>query len=426
MKTIKATTLLALLALTACNKDQFDQNKYQGSVDTQFMIDYADPDHDWCLTKSDTITIRTPETSIYSVQILTDNPYTSATAEIAAEGITYVWDDYSAEMAFTVPVTQHTLYVAALDQSGNYIGVMPFTYGTDEVEVKRADLLQNGTLTWPGYQKFTYLYESTFPQPDDFDYNDMVLRISKSLPNLANSNDVDLTVTLDACGAGELYAAAIQLAGIPYSAISKVEIVGGKAMDEGYPIDPMFITNKSTLQRGHNGNAVIRLFECAQYALARNTDEWGDIAVIRYNTAPSDRENYSATVKPVTLTYRITFNSRDVARLFTFDRIDPFLIHEYNMGYWEVHTYPHKFDLVISDMDTNVRAYDNHISWSLVIPKGDFRYPIEGMPLSTFNADVDATFGPYDGFADWMKSHLTNRSWYLSVTRPQMVYQPKQ
>ncbi len=424
MKTIKATTLLALLALTACNKDQFDQNKYQGSVDTQFMIDYADPDHDWCLTKSDTITIRTPETSIYSVQILTDNPYTSATAEIAAEGITYVWDDYSAEMAFTVPVTQHTLYVAALDQSGNYIGVMPFTYGTDEVEVKRADLLQNGTLTWPGYQKFTYLYESTFPQPDDFDYNDMVLRISKSLPNLANSNDVDLTVTLDACGAGELYAAAIQLAGIPYSAISKVEIVGGKAMDEGYPIDPMFITNKSTLQRGHNGNAVIRLFECAQYALARNTDEWGDIAVIRYNTSHEVAENYSAIVDPVTRTYRITFNSRDVARLFTFDHIDPFIIHEYNTGYWEVHTFPHRFEMLISNMDTNLSAYDYPVSWSLVIPKSDFRYCRQGISLSSYNSTTGEVFGPYTDFTTWMQNHnnAQARKWYETLNVPSLVY----
>ena len=426
MKINKMTTAvaaLAMLAMTGCNKDQFDQNKYQGSVDTQFMIDYADPDHDWCLTKSDTITINTSEEKIYSVQVLTADPYGTTKPEIAAEGVCY---GNHATLAYTIPSTQSTVYIAALDNEGSYLGVIPFQYGTKQIDLLSNQLTKGSSLTSPTAQTFTYLYESTFPHPDDFDYNDMVLRISKSMPNPGNAYIVDLSVKLEACGAGELYAAAIQLAGIPYSAISKVEIVGGKAMDEGYPIDPMFITNKSTLQRGHNGNAVIRLFECAQYALARNTDEWGDIAVIRYNTAPSDRENYSATVKPVTLTYRITFNSRDVARLFTFDRIDPFLIHEYNMGYWEVHTYPHKFDLVISDMDTNVRAYDNHISWSLVIPKGDFRYPIEGMPLSTFNADVDATFGPYDGFADWMKSHLTNRSWYLSVTRPQMVYQPKQ
>ena len=42
-----AVVAFALTAMTGCKKDQFDQKVYQGSVDTQFMIDNADPDHDW-------------------------------------------------------------------------------------------------------------------------------------------------------------------------------------------------------------------------------------------------------------------------------------------------------------------------------------------------------------------------------------------
>lgn len=416
-----AVAALAMLAMTGCNKDQFDQNKYQGSVDTQFMIDYADPDHDWCLTKSDTITINTSEEKIYSVQVLTADPYGTTKPEIAAEGVCY---GNHATLAYTIPSTQSTVYIAALDNEGSYLGVIPFQYGTKQIDLLSSQLTKGSSLTSPTAQTFTYLYESTFPHPDDFDYNDMVLRISKSMPNPGNAYIVDLSVKLEACGAGELYAAAIQLAGIPYSAISKVEIVGGKAMDEGYPIDPMFITNKSTLQRGHNGNAVIRLFECAQYALARNTDEWGDIAVIRYNTSHEVAENYSAIVDPVTRTYRITFNSSEVARNFCFDHIDPFIIHEYNSGYWEVHTFPHRFEMLISNMETNLSAYDYPVSWSLVIPKSDFRYCRQGISLSSYNSTTGEVFGPYTDFTTWMQNHnnAQARKWYETLNVPSLVY----
>lgn len=128
--------------------------------------------------------------------------------------------------------------------------------------------------------------------PDDFDYNDMVLRISKKKPEIGNSYVIDLEVTLAACGAGELYAGAIQLDGIRKDDIESVEIVGGKAMDDGYPTTPTFITDNSTLQQGRNGYAVIRLLECAQWAISKQQDNVGDIAVIRYNTEPTDKENF--------------------------------------------------------------------------------------------------------------------------------------
>ena len=422
--TLLIISVVTLLTTGSCSKELFDKETYDGFVDYNFMVDNADPEHDWCLTKNDTITIKTPESSIYSVQILTENPYTSSNSEIAAEGITYVWDGAQAELAYTLPITKTTAYVAALDDSGNYMGVVPFTYGTKELEVTIANLQRPGTLTTPTYQTFTYLYCSTFPTPGDFDYNDMVLRISKSLPNLANSNTIDLTVKLEACGASEIYAAAIQLAGVKYDDISKVEIVSGEAMDKDYPLSRIFITNANTIFRGRNGEAVINLFECAQWALGKKKNTQGDISVIRYNTSHEEKENYSATVDPVVTTYRITFKSREKARLFTFDQIDPFIVHQNtNGGIWEVHTYAHKFDETIwGSFNGNQSAYENHVSWSLVIPYADFRYTIEGSSLSSFNSNISSTYGAYEGFADWMKNHLTSRDWYLHISRPQLVY----
>ena len=98
------------------------------------------------------------------------------------------------------------------------------------------------------------------------------------------------------------------------------------------------------------------------------------------------------------------------------------VIHEYNSGFFEVHTYDHKFDLCISPINTNMLDYDNHISWSLVIPKGDFRYPIEGISLCSYNSETGEVFGPYRGFSGWMQDHYTNLDWYKSVTQATLVY----
>ena len=427
MKTRKQTALVALAVIalaSSCSKEQFDRNLYNEEVSYQFMVDNADPNHDWCLTKNATITVRASETSVYRVQLLTADPYTAAGAEIVAESAIFGGAE---TLTYTVPATTQTLYVEAYDREGYDLGCMPITYGTESLNLKTADLTKSGTIYAAQPQTFTYLYESSFPQPEDFDFNDMVLRISKRYPSIGNMYEIDLTVKLEACGAGELYAAAIQLDGIKYDDIEKVEIVNGKPMDDGYPLNIYTLTKTEPTkiwQRGHNGNAVIRLFECAQWALSRQTDYAGDISIIHYNTTHEDVENQSATISPVTATYRITFKDADVAHKLTFDCIDPFIIHQdaNSGGIFEVHTYAHKFDLCISDIETNLRAYDNHVSWALVIPKRDFRYPSEGMSICNYNKDTDETFGPYMGFAEWMKNRLGNRSWYQTLNYPSMVY----
>ena len=421
MKISKTTFILALalLAMASCKKDLYDKDLYNGLVASQFMIDNADPDHDWRLTKHSSIFVKSLDENIRSIQILTENPYTSASAEIVAESIVFGTAD---ELSYTVSVLTNELYVVAYDVYGNDLGYVKFAYDALSLDLSLSSLTKPGTINKPSYQTYTYLYESNFPMPDDFDYNDMVLRISKKKPEIGNSYVIDLTVTLEACGAGELYAGAIQLDGIRKDDIESVEIVGGKAMDDGYPTSPTFITDNSTLQQGRNGFAVIRLFECAQWAISKQQDNVGDIAVIRYNTERIDKENYSAKVSPVTTTYRITFKNSDTANSFTLDDVDPFLIHEYNTGFFEVHTYDHKFDLCISPINTNMRDYDNNVSWSVVIPKGDFRYPIEGAPLCIYKEDFDEYYGPYEGFAKWIKDCDTNHDWYLKLTDPELAY----
>lgn len=411
------------LSLTSCNKELFDQEQYDELVDNQFMIDNADPNHDWCLTKNDTLLIKAPDADIYRVQVLTADPYLVQGSEIAADGVCY---NAEAQLTYTVPDVTTMLYLAALDVNGNYLGVAPFTYGSKSLVVTKASLIKSNVIYPPVPQTFTYLYESTFPIPDDFDYNDLVLRISKSYTTL--STQVDLKVAVVAAGTANPFAAAIYLGGVNYDDVMSVEILDGDPMDEGYSFQRSLITQSGTLIKGRNGEAVIRLFEHVHWVFNKQLTDMGTIEGIKYNTSHEVKEHVSAEIDPVVRTFRITCKTREVARSITFDRIDPFLVcnTKYDQimdaGIWEIHTYQYKFTGILRDCFTDKNAYDNHVSWALVIPKGDFRYPLEGVSMCTYQKEIDATFGPYEGFANWLKNHLTNHDWYLHVTREQLLY----
>lgn len=414
----------AVMTFLSCEKEQFDKDLYDEFVDIQFLIDNVDEEHDWCLTQSDTVTILTSNYDIYAVQVLTYNPYLTDNAEIAAEAVCFQNKQntgYEATLAYTLPVIHERACIAAKRRDGSYMGVAYFPVGTDTVDLDIEVMQTAGSFVAPTQQTFTYLFEEGFPVPGDFDFNDLVLRISKSATNL--SYQVDLKVTVDAVGADRSYAAAICLAGVRYADVESVEILEGEPMDVGYPLRRMVIDSDKTLLKGRNGEAVINLFESGHYVMNHQLNEVGSIQTMKYNTTKAVKENSSAIVPSVSRTYRITFKDRNVSRNLSFDQIDPFLVQDYNGGMWEIHTYRYKFAEVLKSVfNGKADFYDNHISWGIVIPKGDFRYPIEAMSLGTYNSKTGETFGPYTRFADWMKDHTENQDWYYYVSYPQLLY----
>lgn len=426
-KTSHWIPLIATLLLTtvSCEKELFDQDIYNEFVDFQFMIDNVDREHMWCLTHSDTITLSTNKEEIYTVQILTANPYTSAEAEIAAEGTIYLnkqQTGYEATLAYTLPIVQNQAFIAIKDVAGTYLGVAPFTIGTDAIDLDQLAFEKRGTMNPTKRQTFSYVFDDGYPIPADFDYNDMVLRISKEYSKL--SYQLYLTVSLEAVGTNKSYAGAIQLVGVNYDDVESVEIVDGTPMDEGYPFVRAALNSDKSLIKGRHGEAVVRLFENAHWAMEKELDAMGSVWPYIYNTERTEQEGRSKNNIPaVTRTYRINFRSPNVARDLSFDQIDPFIVQEYNGGFWETHTYAYKFSETIHSIYNGKQSYyDNHISWSIIIPKSDFRYTVEGMSLGTYNVETGEVFGPYTSFAEWMKDHTQNNDWYLRIRYPQLLY----
>ena len=280
------------------------------------------------------------------------------------------------------------LYVAALASDGSYLGYRPLDYGTKTVDMTNYTSQGRSSAREPKAQTFTYLYEASFPEPGDFDYNDVVMRVTKSY-GLA-SYVVLLTVKLEAVGIRKQVAAGIHLGGVKYDDIYKVELVSRQKLDNDYPMPRRYIQSNDHLMRGRNGEAVINVLEDAHWAMLKNRASDGSITRMELNTSHDLTPGVAEQAEPVTVTYQISFKSPEQARCLTFDRIDPFIVEEYNGGLWEVHTYRYKFnDVLYNIFRGNQNAYDNHVSWCVTVPKGDFRYSIEGMPLGTYNKEFD-------------------------------------
>ena len=406
-----------ILCMSSCKKDLFNQEKYDEYVDFHFMIDNRDLNHDWKLTKSSTISVTTTD-DVRSVQVLTENPYSSNRAEIAANEIC---ENHAATLSYTVPIGQATLYLAAISSDKQYIGVVPFDYGTKKIDLATETLQPSGTLMSPTPQTFSYLYEANFPVPDDFVYNDCVLRISKGYTD--DPTQILLTVKLEALGTLKQIASGIHLAGFSYDDILSVEIVEGEQMDKDFPLPKNMIDSNENLMKGRKGEAIINMFEDAHWALLREKTSVGSIPREILNTTREIKELSSDIVEPITTTYCINFKSRELARQLTFDNIDPFILEEYNGATWEVHTYDYKFNDVLKDVFRgNTAAFDNHISWCITIPQRDARYPLEGIAMGNYNRETGNINGPYDDFVYWIQDHTSHTDWYLHPTRPQQLY----
>ena len=408
-----ATTALMLTAITSCKKERFDKDAYDKYVGYEFMIDNVDKTHEWNLTKEGTVTLKSKE-KMYTVQILTENPYSSDNAEIAAEANLSPGSEVT--LSYTIPNIQNQLYAAALNSNGAYMGVYPFTYGTEYIDFNNVSLTRSGTAKTPSPQQFTYCFEEDFPEPGDFDYNDIVLRIAKEKGNA--SYQIRLTVTLQAVGSRKQLAGAINLAGVQYDDLYSVKMEEEEIMDADYPIQHIMLTDAGPLVKGRNGEAIIYLFDDAHWAMVKDVDEDGSLLHPYVNTQNPLADDFrnSRTITPLVRHYVITFKNIEQARAFTFAKLDPFILEEYNGGVWEVHTHPYKFnDVVMNIFRGNQSAYDNHIAWAIAVPKADFHYPQEGMPIGTFtnNTDFGAFYTRNHSFSEWMRDQNAANDWYL-------------
>lgn len=268
-----------------------------------------------------------------------------------------------------------------------------------------------------------FCFEDNFPQLGDYDFNDAVFTVTPTI----NGRNVDLRVSLDAVGATEQVGAALHIAGLTASEVESFTKDG--SFDEGLPSNAGSfdiipgeegLIIPDNLADNFKNAVVIKLTSNVHWALARTQGDNGMIQNWFYNTVErtNDFSSKLNDVAPRVVTYHFTLTTEEAAQKFVQDNFDLFITEGYNSGWWEVHTFPFKYDQVLGAYyDANKYGYEtssfNNFPWAICVP-GTFKYPIEWQNIG-FKESNEVT-GAYQtmghSFGEWAEDHEQATDWY--------------
>lgn len=394
-----------------CIRDKFQYYGYEDQLEGYFPVDSIEKGHTWMLMNSCQSFINGNVTDAAKVQILSGNPYEDTDAEVLAEA--YTSSAISKQMTYVVPSVLRTVYAVVRDADDNILRITSaptnssnISFGTEE---------PTGTPNSVSPQRIFYCYEADYPNPGDWDYNDIVFSVTKELTD--DENVVALNVTLNAVGYLTQIAAALRLVGYSYD---DVEITQDEkttfvtAPDHGRTL----IKQKDLKLKALNGDAVINLFDDAHLAMFHLSAD-GSVYRRYFNTMENGSSSTSAaTQSPVTVTYYIEFANEYEARNFNLGQIDPFIVVQYGQTgdhFWEIHTYPYKLtEMLFNYYEGAAASYNNGFSWAIAIPYADFRWSLEGEPIGMRKNSIVS--GAYQesghSFGEWTLDHADAQDWY--------------
>lgn len=403
---------ILIFGMTSCDRTIYDEDDYIRIFKYFSPVDSVDQRHSWQLTTHYSFRIIADAGSdIESVRVFTADPLSNPDAEIMAEAP--ISNGKTVVLSVTAPTIQNIFYAALVDKSGNYY-VTSFTSSAIDVSFDGAIVGKPTGKFTP--QTFTYLFEENLPEPGDYDYNDLVLRISQQR---TGQKEITLNVTIAAVGAKLHLAGAIRLVGYRYQDIDSVKTTTGVTFNDGVPDASLYMFPKTDmLLEGRNEEAVINLFVDAHWAMAFNVGvNYGLFQRKMYNVSNGTGDNYQLRATR-TLSYVIYFKSESELNNFTLDSLDPFIITTYGGGNWEAHLDIYRDAQVFYEYTYPLKFKD--LPWALKVPMHDFRYPLEGTEIG-FRKKTDtgtiAMFGAYitqgHSFGEWAENYTKCLDWYL-------------
>ena len=414
------TFVLCATIVVSCGRNMFNEDEYKDLVEQVQPVKGIDPSHTWELTKQYYMTVDVgnvmPEAT--RLQILSGNPVEDE--EVTILGDYPLSDNDRQYVAFIAPSYLTAFYAALVDAEDNYT-ITSFTSEKRAINFANPLAIDVKVNTRQlGKQVFTYCFENEMPVPGDYDYNDVVLRISQQR---TAANQITLDVTLAAVGAQSQVAAAVRLINHRFDDIESITTVNGETFDDGYKKSSIsFIKGNELLMEGLNGEAVINLFEDAHWATgAVQYTNGGFFPRYRYNVAKTTGLE-DAMMRPRTISYVITFKNPLNLNYFTLGALDPFAIIEYNSALMEVHAaYKYRSATILHKRAQLIDAVA--LPWALIVPSASFRYPLNGINIGF--AKDDAFFGAYmtsrHAFGEWAANAKSTLDWYFYPTE-NMVY----
>lgn len=406
---------------TSCSSNMYDREEAQKIYDYSNPVDTIEANHNWLLVASKVLMVTPPaDGSAKRILVLTENPREKGGAEVVGE--TFVSSTEQATVNISYPSTVSKLYVAAVDGDNNYTIAQFDAKGSSVVGFTDAIVVKEPIAYTPQPMMFTYCFEEEFPLAGDFDYNDVVLRVSQER---TGEKEVRYHVQLAAVGGTKQIAAAIRLVGIKFSSVESVKTVDDKSFNvtntgEAFPEQMMIVQKETTtLLEARNSDAVLNLFVDAHFATgdAMSTD-YGIMQRKKYNvTKGTDATNQMMV--PREITYIVTFKDAATADALSLGQIDPFIYAEFNGAKFETHTYTYRS---VQALNPYPASELKALPWALAIPYGSFRWPLNGSTIGFFIQG--SNFGAYKesghSFGEWSMDHTKALDWYRYPTDNQV------
>lgn len=407
--------LVAALALGAvsCSKDLYDESKHHEIIKYVSPVDSVDQKHTWQLSNYYTYSV-TVNTSVGAkrLELYSGNPVESTNAEMLAR--TFVNDGQQVELSASVPSVLTKIYAVLVDDKGKYT-VTSFSPTERQVDFSNPIATkQTPRLAVPKVKAYTYCFEENFPEPGDYDFNDVVMRVSLER---TGKKEMNIGVTLAAVGARKPLAGALRMVGYRFEDIDSVVPVKGKTLNVNVPSTCYeLIGTDDVLLKGRKDEAVINLFLDAHWAISDGIETVNDEFIRKmYNVARTFNEDHEVTYAK-TVTYTVYFKNETALDNFTQEILDPFLITYYGGVKLEIHLDEFKDAQVFYDYNT-LKFKD--LPWALKIPTAYFQYPLEGNQIGFRKRAEDGTaamFGAYmtmgHSFGEWVENCNSSLDWY--------------
>ena len=415
-------TLFILLATaiisSSCIRNDFDYYGYEDQLEGTFPVDQIDESHNWSLTSVTNTFIKGNVADANKLLILSGNPFAETNVEILAESFTTSL--ISKNMTYLAPSHISSVYVAVLDRYGNYVSL---TKGKIGGEINLDNTIPTGTPRVVVPQKLVYGFEADYPNPGDWDYNDVVISMTKEL---TGETTVDVHVTLNAVGwigtssTPAQIGAAIRWVDRRYDQVRDKVERNQESTFMNAPEHPRkyFSGEWTDFQKSLNGEFVINLFDDAHLAMFHLASD-GTVYRRFFNTIEDANSTNNGAKQPAkTVTYTFTFENEFDARNFTLAELDPFIIVQYGTAgenFWEVHTNPYKLtEILFKYYNGAATSYNNGFAWALAIPYTKFRWPLEGEPIGMRKNSLVSGAYQTNGhsFGEWILDQTQARDWY--------------
>lgn len=410
--------LLLTIFVTSCNKDYFDQGRYEEIVSDAYPVENVDPAQTWSsIANGVIITDMNVDADVVALQVLTDSPTKPGSCYIvnsipAAKGV-------HTDLVYEIDINTTEVYAACLCKDGSYI-VKKVTVGTQNVDFSSDATVVAKPVSLMLPYEFNFCFDNSFPEPGDFDFNDLVLVVNTSR---VSATAVKLDVTITAVGTTIQEAGAMRLEGVyPEDIDSVVWVKPFARRDNDENTDIMPMPGKDGYIKARDGQVTIPLFSDAHMSMTdgKYVMENEEVEHICYNTQADVKIDENTGMangrhigSPFTASFIIYCKDKFTADNITMRRLDAFLVNYYNGSLWEIHTYPFKTDQVIHQFISKEGNYSDNKVWSLLVP-GSFKYPLEGVCLGAYYSNVLA--GAYQkyghAFGQWATDRNSARDWY--------------